>query len=101
MTRRYEVWMDDSSQWRWRFRAGNNRTISSGESYFNRADCEHAVDLMKASGDAPIVVLSQTHKSALAHTVANALLAPNLSRLNSLTGPSALDQALRNLPRKA
>jgi uncharacterized protein YegP (UPF0339 family) len=34
-------------QWRWRLRAGNNQIIASGEGYNNRADCQHAVDLLK------------------------------------------------------
>ena len=100
MTRRYEVWQDAASQWRWRFQAGNNRTISSGESYYNRADCEYAVALMRASADAPLFIQPQAHQSFLAQAAANALTAPNLSKLNAFRGQSALAQALRDLPQK-
>jgi uncharacterized protein YegP (UPF0339 family) len=34
-------------QWRWRLRAGNHEILASGESYVNRADCEHVVALLK------------------------------------------------------
>lgn len=33
--------------WRWRLRSANHKTLASGEGYRNRADCEHAVDLLK------------------------------------------------------
>jgi len=38
-------------QWRWRLRAGNNETIASGESYVNKADCVHAINLIKGTQD--------------------------------------------------
>jgi uncharacterized protein YegP (UPF0339 family) len=38
-------------QWRWRLRAGNNETIASGESYVNKADCVHAISLIKRTQD--------------------------------------------------
>lgn len=38
-------------QWRWRLRAGNHETIASGESYMNKADCVHAIDLIKGTQD--------------------------------------------------
>lgn len=34
-------------QWRWRLRAGNHETIASGESYVNKADCLHVIELIK------------------------------------------------------
>ena len=42
------------TQWRWRFRANNGRIVASGEAYYNFADCQHAVDLLKASGTAEV-----------------------------------------------
>lgn len=33
--------------WRWRLRAGNGEIIAQGEAYHNRADCLHAVSLIK------------------------------------------------------
>lgn len=38
-------------QWRWRLRAGNHETIASGESYVNKADCVHAISLIKGTRD--------------------------------------------------
>lgn len=35
-----------AGQWRWRLRAGNNKVISSGESYHNKDDCLHAIGLL-------------------------------------------------------
>ena len=40
--------------WRWRLRAGNGEIIASGESYYNRSDCDHVVQLVKASAAAPV-----------------------------------------------
>lgn len=44
-------------QFRWRLRANNGRIIATShtETYYNLADCEAAVALVKGSGDAPIV----------------------------------------------
>ena len=38
-------------QWRWRLRAGNHETIASGEAYVNKADCVHAIGLIKGTHD--------------------------------------------------
>lgn len=52
----YHVYRDNLSQWRWCLIAGNNRKIAtSGEGYFNKADCLSAISLVKGSGNAPIV----------------------------------------------
>ncbi|HVI33048.1 YegP family protein [Phenylobacterium sp.] len=51
----YSLYTDSRGQYRWRLQAGNNRIIAdSGESYVNRADCLAAINLVKASGAAPI-----------------------------------------------
>lgn len=46
------------TQWRWRLRARNGRTIAdSGESYSNRSDCLRAIELIRAESTlAPIEV---------------------------------------------
>lgn len=36
-----------AGQWRWRLRAANGEAIASGESYHNKQDCLHAIDLIK------------------------------------------------------
>ena len=33
--------------WRWRLRAANHEIIAQGEGYQNRANCEHAIGLLK------------------------------------------------------
>jgi uncharacterized protein YegP (UPF0339 family) len=51
----YEVYKDLSQQWRWRLVAANYKIIAnSGESYWNKSDCMHAIDLVKGSFSAPV-----------------------------------------------
>jgi len=38
-----------STQWRWRLKAANHEPIASGESYYNRSDCLHAINLIKGT----------------------------------------------------
>jgi len=46
----YWIYRDVAHQWRWRYDARNGKTIAvSSESYVNKSDCEHAIELMKAS----------------------------------------------------
>ncbi|MDS4026771.1 MAG: DUF1508 domain-containing protein [Candidatus Contendobacter sp.] len=37
---------EPTAQWRWRLRGGNNEIIASGESYYNKQDCLHTVQLV-------------------------------------------------------
>jgi uncharacterized protein YegP (UPF0339 family) len=51
---KYQVY-DSGGQYRWRLIAANNRIIAnSGESYFNKADCIAAINLVKGSASAPV-----------------------------------------------
>lgn len=51
----YQVFRDTVNHWRWRLRAGNNRIVAtSGEGYFNKADCYAAIRLVKGSSAVPI-----------------------------------------------
>jgi uncharacterized protein len=53
----FEMYKDASGQWRWRLHAQNGRMIAdSGESYHNKADCEHAISLVKGCASAPVRV---------------------------------------------
>lgn len=46
---------DAKEEWRWYLWADNGRKIAtSGESYHNKKDCLHAIDLVKASKDYPV-----------------------------------------------
>ncbi|MNF09118.1 hypothetical protein D3C80_2096990 [compost metagenome] len=51
----YWQYKDTTNQWRWTYFAKNKEKIAvSSESYHNRADCTHAVNLMKGSGNDPL-----------------------------------------------
>ena len=51
----YTVYKDVQGYWRWTLYAGNSRKIAnSGEGYYNRADALAAINLVKASKDAPV-----------------------------------------------
>ena len=51
----FNLYTDANGQWRWTLYAANNRKIAnSGESYFNKADCLAAINLVKGSGPAPV-----------------------------------------------
>jgi len=51
----YQIFKDTQNQWRWHLKAANNRIIaSSGEGYWNKADCLSAISLVKQSGNAPV-----------------------------------------------
>lgn len=50
----FEIYKDSTSllslekgQWRWRLRATNGEIIAHGESYHNKKDCQHVIDLIK------------------------------------------------------
>lgn len=44
----------EGQYWRWRLRAANHEIIASGEAYWNKQDCLHAISLVKGSYNAPI-----------------------------------------------
>ena len=44
---RFEIYQDESGEYRWRFRADNNEVVASGEGYRSREACEQAVQLIK------------------------------------------------------
>ncbi|MBY0559710.1 DUF1508 domain-containing protein [Hyphomicrobium sp.] len=51
----YYVYKDTGGYWRWRLVANNNKIIAnSGEGYWNKSDCIHAIDLVKGSYSAPV-----------------------------------------------
>jgi uncharacterized protein YegP (UPF0339 family) len=51
----YVMFRDVSNQWRWHLQAANNKIIAaSGEGYWNKQDCEHAIGLVKGSYNTPI-----------------------------------------------
>lgn len=51
----YLMYKDAAKEWRWKYEAKNGRIIAvSSESYHNKADCRHSVDLIRGSGNDPI-----------------------------------------------
>lgn len=51
----YLLYRDTANQWRWRLVAANGRIIAdSAESYWNKTDCQHAINLVKGSYNAPV-----------------------------------------------
>lgn len=51
----YYIYRDTANQWRWRLVAANNLIIAvSSEGYWNKADCENAINLVKVSYSAPV-----------------------------------------------
>lgn len=50
----FEVYRDVQGHWRWRLRAANSEIIAFGESYYNKADCMHAITLVQQSRSAPV-----------------------------------------------
>ncbi|MDX1961603.1 MAG: DUF1508 domain-containing protein [Pirellulales bacterium] len=51
----YYMYVDKQGYWRWNLVSANNKIIAdSSEGYFNKADCEHAISLVKGSWNAPV-----------------------------------------------
>lgn len=50
----YYIYKDVNGYWRWYLAAANNEKIASGEAYYNKTDCLHAIDLVKGSAIAPV-----------------------------------------------
>lgn len=51
----YWQYKDNKGEWRWTYYAANHEAIAvSSESYKNRSDCTHAVNIMKGSSNAPL-----------------------------------------------
>ena len=42
-------------EWRWRLKAANGEIIASGEGYTNKKDLFSAMNLVRHSGDAPVI----------------------------------------------
>jgi uncharacterized protein len=51
----FNLYKDTQGLWRWQLQAANNKIIAvSSESYYNKQDCEHAIDLVKSAWNAPV-----------------------------------------------
>jgi uncharacterized protein len=55
----YYIYKDNQGLWRWYVNASNGKTIAvSSESYYNRQDCLHGIELVQGSKGAPIYDIS-------------------------------------------
>lgn len=51
------MYKDKSDEWRWRFRADNDKIIAdSGEGYVNKQDCRNAIGILKRQASAAEIV---------------------------------------------
>ena len=51
----YKLYKDAAGYWRWTLYAANgNKIANSGEGYFNEADAQSGINLVKASSSAPV-----------------------------------------------
>lgn len=52
----YVLYKDATNQWRWQYVASNSKIIAvSSESYWNKADCLNAINLMKNSYSSQVI----------------------------------------------
>jgi uncharacterized protein YegP (UPF0339 family) len=54
---------DSQGQYIWRLRASNHEIIAHGESYWNKADCLHAIDLVKSTQGTMVVDMTTAGKT--------------------------------------
>jgi len=51
----FYLYKDSQGQWRWSYHGNNNKIIAvSSESYINKGDCEHSIQLVKGANSAPV-----------------------------------------------
>ncbi len=51
----FQLYKDKAGEWRWRLLAKNGKKIgTSGEGYKNKADCAHAIELVKSASKATV-----------------------------------------------
>jgi uncharacterized protein YegP (UPF0339 family) len=54
----FYIYKDRQGLWRWYLQAANNRKVAdSAESYNNKQDCLHGIDLVKGAWNAPVYEL--------------------------------------------
>ncbi len=55
MSDKYQIYKDTDGLYRWRYKHSNGNIIAdSGESYHNKTDCQHGINIMKASANTPV-----------------------------------------------
>ncbi len=62
---KFEIYQDVAGDYRWRFQSNNGKILAvSGEGYINRANCEHAIILIKREASQAIVAEAVKSESA-------------------------------------
>lgn len=52
---KYQIYKDNASEYRWRYVATNTNIIAdSGEGYTTKVNCQHGIDIMKASSNSSV-----------------------------------------------
>lgn len=69
MESEFEIYRDDSGEWRWRLKAANGEIIASGESYRNRRDCVYVVELIRQSAKALVKIEERETESGQAKAI--------------------------------
>jgi uncharacterized protein YegP (UPF0339 family) len=65
MSDKYVIYKDTAGYYRWRYKASNGKIIAdSGESYHNKADCQHGINIMKASANVPVEDLTASQSAS-------------------------------------
>ena len=44
---KFQIFQDDSGEYRWRLRADNNEIVAASEDYTNKSNCKHGIDVVK------------------------------------------------------
>jgi len=53
----FAIYKDAKGEFRWRLYADNRNIVAdSGEGYHNKADCEHAIELIKEGAAKAVVI---------------------------------------------
>jgi len=66
---KFEIYQDTAGDFRWRFQSNSGKILAvSGEGYINRANCEHAIILIKReTAQATIIESASVISTAAKH----------------------------------
>ena len=51
----FHILKNEEGKFYWHLKAANGEIVANGETYSNKADCDHAIGLVKLSKDAPVI----------------------------------------------
>lgn len=55
---KFEYWKAQDGNWYWHLKGANGERIAQGEGYAHKADCQHAIGLVKSSAAATVFNLT-------------------------------------------